>query len=399
MSARQGLHLGIDASNIRQGGGLTHLSRLLWAATPSSAGVDKVTVWACKAAIETFPVHLPWLECRHEAWMEASLPQHMLCQQGRMARAVDEAGCDVLFSPGGTLPRACKVPTVTMSQNMLPFEPLEAALFGRWSFMRLKMRVLRFTQGRSFQRADGVLFLTRYAAAGVTKALGGAVRSFALVPHGIEARFLQEPREPRPLEACSPAKPLKLLYVSITMPYKHQLEVAMAIKSLRDEGLPVEMRFVGASWGDYGERLKKLIRSLDPQGKFLLWDGAEPFETLHERYRVSDAFLFASSCENLPNILIEAMAAGLPVACSDRGPMPEVLGDAGLYFDPQSPASIASAVRALARDAALRAELSHKAWRKAQDYSWERCARETFQFIADVGQHAAKPSTSYMHFQ
>jgi glycosyltransferase involved in cell wall biosynthesis len=323
----------------------------------------------------------------------------MLSQQGRMAKAVQEAGCDVLFSPGGTLPGGCTVPTVTMSQNMLPFEPMEAALFGRWSFMRLKMRVLRFTQGRSFRRADGVVFLTRYAAAGVTNALGGAVRSFALVPHGIESRFIQAPREPRPLADCSALKPLKLLYVSITMPYKHQLEVAEAIKSLRDEGLPVEMRFVGASWGGYGEQLKQRIQALDPKGEFLRWKGAEPFETLHELYRQSDAFLFASSCENMPNILIEAMAAGLPVACSDRGPMPEVLGDAGVYFDPQSPASIATAVRTLAKDADLRAELSQTAWRKAQDYSWERCARETLQFIAEVGQRVAKPTASSMHFQ
>lgn len=399
MPARQDLHLGIDASNIRQGGGLTHLSRLLWAATPASAGVGKVTIWACSAARETFPLHHPWLECRHEAWMEGSLPQRMLSQQSRIARAVQEAGCDVLFSPGGTLPGVCGVPMVTMSQNMLPFEPQEAALFGRWSFMRLKMRVLRFTQGRSFRRADGVVFLTRYAAAAVTKALGGAVRSFALVPHGIETRFLQAPREPRPLADCSAAKPLKLLYVSITMPYKHQLEVAMAIKSLRDEGLPVEMRFVGAPWGEYGERLKRMIHALDPKREFLLWDGPEPFETLHGRYRASDLFLFASSCENMPNILIEAMAAGLPVACSDRGPMPEVLGDAGVYFNPQSPASIASAIRELAEDADLRAKLSHEAWRRAQDYSWERCARETFQFIADVGHRVAKPSASSMHFQ
>jgi glycosyltransferase involved in cell wall biosynthesis len=47
----------------------------------------------------------------------------------------------------------------------------------------------------------------------------------------------------------------------------------------------------------------------------------------------------------MPNILLEAMAAGLPIACSNRGPMPEVLGTAGLYFNPENPAEIACAIR------------------------------------------------------
>jgi glycosyltransferase involved in cell wall biosynthesis len=118
----------------------------------------------------------------------------------------------------------------------------------------------------------------------------------------------------------------------------------------------------------------------------LLWSGAVPFESLHQHYQQADAFVFASSCENLPNILIEAMAAGLPIASSNRGPMPEVLGDAGVYFDPDSPHAIADALHRLALDDQLRLALAQRAWRQVQDYSWERCARETFGFIAQVVQ-------------
>ena len=57
----------------------------------------------------------------------------------------------------------------------------------------------------------------------------------------------------------------------------------------------------------------------------------------------SDLFIFASSCENLPITMLEAMASGIPICCSNRGPMPEVLGREGCYFDPEVPASIALA--------------------------------------------------------
>lgn len=389
MKMEPGLHLGIDATNIRQGGGLTHLSQLLQAGDLVAAGFDRVTVWTCKSTAATLPDR-PWLFKHSAPWMEATLLMRMAGQQFRLPKNLGAAACDVLFSPGGTLPAWCPVPAVSMSQNMLPFEPLEAARFGRFSPMRLKMRLLRYTQGRSFRRAEGMIFLTQYAAAAVSKALGGVPSNLALIPHGIEPRFIQAPRPQRRLADCSAQNPFRVLYVSILMPYKHQVQVAHAVCQLRAEGVPIEMRFIGAPWGRYGQQFGALLDELDPMREFLLWSGPEPFDALHGFYQNSDIFVFASSCENLPNILIEAMAAGLPIASSDRGPMPEVLGDAGVYFDPEVPASIADALRKLAFDAPLRANLAEMAWRKVQAYSWERCARDTFAFIAQVAQQRAR---------
>jgi len=383
MLKKVGLHLGVDATNIRQGGGVTHLSKLLQAGDPIAAGISRVTVLANQETAAALPVR-PWLTKVSSPWMEALLPIRMLGQQFQLPRVIKAARCDVLFSPGGTLPARLPVPAVTMSQNMLPFEPIEAARFGRWSLMRLKMQLLRHSQGRSFRRADGLIFLTSYAESVVTRALGGVPCFTALIPHGIEKRFLHPPRLQRSLIECTADNPFRVLYVSILMPYKHQLEAARAASLLRAEGIPIELRFIGAPWGDYGHQFKALLDELDPEHEFLLWSGAEPFESLHGFYKRSDAFVFASSCENLPNILIEAMAAGLPIASSGRGPMPEVLGDAGVYFDPEVPASIAKALRDLAMDPSLRSKLALSAWHKAKAYSWERCAKDTFEFIAQA---------------
>jgi glycosyltransferase involved in cell wall biosynthesis len=121
------------------------------------------------------------------------------------------------------------------------------------------------------------------------------------------------------------------------------------------------------------------------QEHFLKWSGHEPFKNMHTIYSNADAFIFASSCENLPNILIEAMASGLPIVCANRGPMPDILGDAGIYFDPESPSDIASALQTIFNDDRLRSWLARQSWKKAQDYSWVQCAQKTFQFLAEVG--------------
>jgi glycosyltransferase involved in cell wall biosynthesis len=110
------------------------------------------------------------------------------------------------------------------------------------------------------------------------------------------------------------------------------------------------------------------------------------FASLHDIYSAADGAVFASSCESLPNILLEAMASGLPNAASGLGPMPEVLGDAGIYFDPRDPGSIAATLRTLIEDERLRAELVTRGHCRAVQYSWARCASETFSFIREIAQ-------------
>jgi len=377
------IHLAIDASNIRQGGGVTHLSQLLSAAVPSEAGVGLVTVWACHDTLAQLPSK-PWLTKVALAWTEAGLFQHLIWQQLLLGQEMARCGCDALFSPGGTVPVRVQVPVVTMSQNMLPFEPEEAIRFGRWSWMRLKMWLLRQSQGRSFKKADGLIFLTEYARKGVSRWLGRGQGLQALVPHGIEPRFAADPKPQRQAQDYSFVKPFTFLYVSILMPYKHQIEVAKAASVLRKAGSPVQVKFVGTEWGRYGQQFRETLRELDPQQEFLIWPGGMPFSALHAEYQAADAFLFASSCENLPNILIEAMAAGLPIACSKSGPMPEVLGNAGVYFDPVQTQEIAEAMRTLINSADLRRRLAAQARELSQRYSWQRCAKETFEFITAV---------------
>uniref|UniRef100_Q47GL5 Glycosyl transferase, group 1 n=1 Tax=Dechloromonas aromatica (strain RCB) TaxID=159087 RepID=Q47GL5_DECAR len=379
---KNAIHIGIDASNIRQGGGITHLSQLLDSVAGSN-GMVRITVWASRGTLNRLP-DAPWLEKRTHRWLEANLLLRALWQQFVLPIELIDANCDVLFAPGGILPLRVGVPTVAMSQNLTPFEPGEAARFGVVSFMRLKMWLLKQLQSRSFRRASGIVFLTRYARDIVCRAARVKQCPIAVIPHGVEERFFEQPRRARPLEECSEGAPFNLLYVSNLMPYKHQEKVADAIARLRRQGLPVAIDFVGPEVMGNGAAFARYLRQLDPAGQFLSWRGEVPFDELHQAYKQADAFIFASSCENLPNILIEAMAAGLPVLCSNRGPMPEVLGEAGEYFDPLSPDSNVNAIEHLLKDHDARSRLARLAFVRAHDYSWCRCADETLGFIREV---------------
>jgi glycosyltransferase involved in cell wall biosynthesis len=108
----------------------------------------------------------------------------------------------------------------------------------------------------------------------------------------------------------------------------------------------------------------------------------------------ADIFVFASSCENMPNTLVEGMAGGLPIACSNRGPMPEVLLHGGTYFDPEDAASIAGAIEELVENRNLRASNARRAAERATLFSWERCSTETWRFMRETYQAQGIPGTA-----
>ncbi|MGH9580635.1 MAG: glycosyltransferase, partial [Terriglobales bacterium] len=162
--------------------------------------------------------------------------------------------------------------------------------------------------------------------------------------------------------------------------------VAEAVARLRSDGLPVMLDFVGPGYPPALSRLRETLSRLDPEGSFLRYRGEVPFAQLHQTYQQADAFVFASSCENLPNILLEAMSSGLPVACSRCSSMPEVLGNAGVYFNPEDPGEIAEVLRGLLLDPKLRHDCAQRAFERSQGLSWERCARETLQFLAAIAE-------------
>ena len=375
------LVIGIDASNIRAGGGVTHLAQMLTAAVLPAAGIRHVIVWGGKATLARLPDQ-DWLSKVHIGWLDWSLPFRILWQQFFLPQTAMRASCSALFSPGGSVPIIARIPCVTMSQNMLPFEPRERRRFGLCSWMYWKLLGLRWIQSHSLQRAAGVIFLTRYARDTLRAQV--AINCDTIIPHGVETRFFLEMRKQRKVSEFSDINPFRVLYVSIIDVYKHQDMVAIAVAQLRSRRLPVSVDFIGPAYAPALTRLKDKIRQLDDHHHFLNHRGPIAFGQLHVAYAEADAFVFASSCENLPNILLEAMAAGLPIACSNREPMPEILGDAGVYYDPEQPEEIASALERLFLDHTLRTQLAMHAQERAREYSWQRCASDTFSFIEGI---------------
>jgi glycosyltransferase involved in cell wall biosynthesis len=373
------MRIGIDASNIRTGGGVTHLKELLTAAQPNALGIEKVTVWGSLNTLAQLPDRI-WLLKTADDCLEGNIFQRVYWQRYRLP-FLAKAECDLLFLPGGNNLGHLGL-VVAMSQNILPFDTHERARYGI-SSTRLRLFLLKWTQAVTFREAAGVIFLTRTAQK-IVEAKIGSFSKVAVIPHGISDNFRKEPRSQLALDAFSVTRPFRWLYVSIIDVYKHQANVAEAMVALRREGIPVVVDLIGPAYPSALRSLKRTLQKIDPKGEVVRYLGPVSYDKLARYYQETDAFVFASSCENMPIILLEAMAAGLPIACSNRDPMSEVLKDAGIYFDPESPQQIAQAMRELILSPERRKVCAEKAYEYATKYSWKRCAHETFDFITKV---------------
>jgi glycosyltransferase involved in cell wall biosynthesis len=177
---------------------------------------------------------------------------------------------------------------------------------------------------------------------------------------------------------------IRLLYVSTVKKYKHQWNLIDAVGLLRKEGTLIELHLVGGGDSQALNLMQDAILRNKLEKNFIFSHGSLPYKETLEWYHKADIFVFPSTCETFGISLLEAMTAGLPIASSDRGPMPEVLKDAGLFFNPESVTSIKNCLRYMIENPDLRQRLGKKAKYYSQAYSWEKCADETFEFLSSV---------------
>jgi glycosyltransferase involved in cell wall biosynthesis len=365
--------IGIDASRNRSGGAKAHLIGILGSSDPSAHGIEEVHVWSYSSLLDSLPQR-SWLIKHNPPDLERGLGHQVWWQYRSLPVEARQRGCEILLNTdAGTV---CPFrPAVVMSRDMVSYEP---GIMGRYGLTRAGLRIflLKYVQAYSMRRADGVVFLTKYAA-DVIRRVTGPLPRISIIPHGVGDDFRCQSAQ----REWTSEKAVRCLYVSHIALFKNQWVLVKAMGILRSEGLDVSLVLAG----DGGGRARKLVEEelarTDPRGEFVRCLGQVEHRDISSLMADADLFVFPSACENMPNTLVEAMASGLPIACSNRGPMPEVLQDGGVYFDPDDADSMADAIRAIISDNALRARIMARAKDLSAAYSWERCGKETWEFL------------------
>ena len=352
----------------RSGGGLTYLSNIL----PLMARDRDIELHVCvhedqvkrlPENLEDITVHA--LSFRQGFWR---LQMHEQIDVPRLAKSID---ADVTFSPANYGPLLAPR-SVVLLRNALSVAFVERRLgkLGYWVLVYLAT----FLSLLVSKKAIAVSEYARNAASGGLFGLFGS--RFTVVPHGVSEAF------------SPPGKSLKradfLLAVSDLYVQKNFKNLISAMARLKAGYPGLTLKIAGRPIDeDYFQELKQKIAEerLDGQVEFL---GGVPPGELVKLYRKCGVFIFPSTVETFGNPLVEAMACGAPIACSNTAAMPEVVGDAAEYFDPSSVESMAQAIDRLLKDFKLRETLSGKALKRAKSFSWKQTAKKTLDVIKEA---------------
>jgi glycosyltransferase involved in cell wall biosynthesis len=355
--------LAVDAVHGKTGGGLTYLRAML----PRLAGEPGFDLHLYAAA-ETLARLAP-IDARvtvHEVTPWRGRLAEALWEQLRLPAILRFDRMDATFAPANFAPLAAPRPVVLL-RNALGVVARE-----RRPAQMLYWAVLALATWASLLRCRRAIAVSDYARRRIAGPFAGRV---TVVPHGVEEIF-----RPRP----GPREDF-VLAVGDLYPQKnfHTLIEAFALMKRARPALTLVIAGRRVDEG-YAQSLERRIAALG-LGTAVRFAGVVAQDALAALYTRCAVFVFPSTVETFGNPLLEAMASGAPIACSRAAAMPEVLGDAGVYFDPDDAADMARTASALLGDAALQESCTARGVARAKSFSWAATAARTAAILREAG--------------
>jgi glycosyltransferase involved in cell wall biosynthesis len=302
-------------------------------------------------------------------WRKFVLPSHL--------RKIQP---DLFFSNSGAIPRSkpAKTKTIIALHNCMPLST-ELIDEERSAVRRWRLKLLRRQMRKALQACDGSIAFSQDTRLRIEGNFGVLPHVSSVVHHAIDwgKREREIPIGFEELKQLGVASPY-LLYVSQFHRYKNVLRLLEAFARLAHHP-QLQLVLVGAApdreyWNEVEETVERLgLRSR------VVHIPSSPREQLVTLYRGALGFVQPSLAETCSFPLLEALALGVPAAVARMSALPEMAGDAAIYFNPYSVDEMAEAMERLVWDERLRGELSRKAIEQAAKFSWEKTALQTLE--------------------
>ncbi len=360
------LHVGLNLIFLvpQETGGMEIAARALIPALRDAAPSVRFTAFVNQeAAREDFGVEQQVLNVR-----ASNRLQWVRGEQVLLPAAARRAGCGVVHSLASTAPargRFARVVTIhDLNYLMVP-----DAHFG---LRGLGMRALVPLAARTAHRILADSASTRDDLVG---RLGVPAAKVDVVPLGLGQPATSVPTTGADLRArLELGNRRVLLSLSAKRPHKNLAGLLEALALIPTERRPVAVLPGYPTPHERELRDHAAALGVRDDVRFLGWTSGEDIEGL---FALAACFIFPSFYEGFGLPVLEAMARGVPVACSDRSSLPEVSGDAALLFNPTDPLAIAAAIQQILGDDAVASRLREAGLARAAAFTWERSARAT----------------------
>jgi len=311
-----------------------------------------------------------------EAWRVRAIPFPRLWTHLRLSAEMVLRRPGVLFVPSHVVPLLHPRKTVVTVHDLGYFVYPEA-------HTRLSRIYLRASTWFSVRAAKRVLAISQATKRDLMKYYGVPAGKIRVVYHGCDPVFRPVRDEKALADVASRygvSRPY-CLHVGTLQPRKNLGVLVEAWRLLRERmGRPPALLLAGKRGWLYESLFEQVKRAgLDDLVKFTDYVDREDLPAL---YSGALALTFPSLYEGFGLPPLEAMSCGTPVICSNATSLPEVVGDAGILLDPTGVEAWADAVQRIAGNADEREQLSQRGLAQAGQFTWERCARETWDVLS-----------------
>ena len=292
-----------------------------------------------------------------------------------------------------TAPLACSAPIV-VSVHDVSF--LEHPEYFTW----FRAMQLRLTVRRTVKAASCVLTPSEFSKRRILDAYQLADEKVVVLPNGVSSVFHPVTREAaqRSMRTALPPVPF-VLTVGDLQPRKNQLGLIRAFEDLigAHPQLPHHLLIVGKEESWYAPIVRAAAKKSRVADR-IHFTGFVDDEELRRLYGACDLFVYPSFYEGFGLPILEAMACGRAVACSNTSAMPEVADSAALLFDPSSQRDLVFAMRDLLLNPELRQRMERLGVQRAAMFSWTSSAAKTLDLYYAVAGDASKAPASVRKF-
>ena len=290
---------------------------------------------------------------------------------------IDNQNIDIMFCPLFFIaPSDCPIPAVASILDV------QHEFFPQY-FSRQVLEDIRKSTANTLAQAAGILTISEYSKQTIVDKYNVPTDKIAVTYLNSDGVFDLPLEQARKEEMKKKIGADYIFYPANSWPHKNHLNLLKAYSILKDKyHSKLKMVFTGD-----GKQQKKEIEDYILQHGLredIIYLGYLSQDAMPYVFSNATVMAFPSVFEGFGIPLVEAMKAKVAVACSKCGSIPEVAGDAALYFDAYNPEDIAAKIYSLEIDSELRSELIKKGESVAKKYSWEKCAHETVSYLKKI---------------
>ena len=315
----------------------------------------------------------------------ANRPARLIREQLLLPREARRLRINVLLNVGFTAPLLAPCPNVTVFHDLQHKRHPEHFRWFDLPFWRMFLNA-------SARRSRLLIAVSEETKRDLMRYYGLPPERIRVIPHGVEDVFFEISLWGSPV-GCGGLSGRQsdpfILCVSTLHPHKNHERLLRAFSRFRVAHSEYKLVLAGMR-GFHADAVERTIAALDLRDSVRI-TGWIPRDELLDLYRRAAAFVYPSTFEGFGMPVLEAMAAGIPLACSDIEPLRSLTAGAAVLFPPDDESAIAAAFERVTRDTSL----VPAARERARQFSWDECARQTLAALSEgsLRAEASRPSS------